>query len=103
MSTAHPRSEFATAKSDDRALVPAEPLADAIGPIPTFLPRAVDEHGRLVPLSTEQRRARAEAAMRALTAVRELPDEDPPDTLSRLMRGIDENRPRGRKLFEGMS
>jgi hypothetical protein len=102
MSTAHPRSEFETARPDERALVAAEPLADARGPIPTFLPRAVDEQGRLVPLSTEQRRARAEAAMRTLTALRDLPDEDPPDTLARLMRGIDENRAPGRKLFEGI-
>jgi hypothetical protein len=82
--------------------LPAEPLADARGPIPAFGPRALDAQGRLIPLSAEERRARAEAAMRAIQALRELPDDDPPDTSVRLMRGLDEHRPPGRKLFEGM-
>jgi hypothetical protein len=63
----------------------------------------VDEHGRLIPLPAEERRARTEAVLRTLKALRDLPDGDPPDTLERLMRGLDENRPPGRKLFEGMS
>jgi hypothetical protein len=78
-------------------------LADAEGLIPEFPPRAVDEQGRLIPLSAEERRARNEALLRALTALRGLPDDDPPDTLERLMRGVDEHRQPGRKLFGGMS
>jgi hypothetical protein len=77
-------------------------LSDAQGPIPTFPPRALDEHGRLIPLSDEERRARSEAAVRALKAIRDRPDDDPPGTTERMMRGIDANRPPGRKLFEGM-
>jgi hypothetical protein len=82
---------------------PAEALADSEGSIPAFPPRAVDELGRLIPLSAEERKARNEAVLRTLRALRGLPDEDPPDTLERMMRGLDENRPPGRKLFEGMS
>jgi hypothetical protein len=78
------------------------PLSDDQGPIPAFPPRALDEHGRLIPLSPQERRARSQAAVRALEALRRLPDDDPPGTDERLLRGIDENRLPGRKLFEGM-
>jgi hypothetical protein len=77
------------------------PLCDEQGPIPTFPPRQLDEHGRLIPLSPEERKARCEAAIRALKAIRSRPDEDPPDIEEQMMRGIDANRPPGRKLFEG--
>jgi hypothetical protein len=86
-----------------RASENAGVLADARGPIPAFPRRAVDEHGRLIPLPAEERRARTEAVLRTLAALRDLPDEDPPDTLERLMRGLDESRPPDRRLFEGMS
>src|SRR5262249_7283323 len=36
-------------------------LVDEQGPIPTFPPRQLDEHGRLVPIPEEGRRARASA------------------------------------------
>src|SRR4051812_49258518 len=78
-------------------------LADAQGPIPAFPPRAVDEYGRLIPLPAEERRARTEAVLRTLGALRDLPDEDPPDTMEQLIRGLDEHRPPGRKLFEEAS
>ena len=78
-----------------------EPLCDEHGPIPTFPPREFDEHGRLVPLSPEERKLRSEALIRAINAIRSRPDHDPPDTMERMMRGIDANRPPGRKLFEG--
>ena len=77
-------------------------LVDEQGPIPTFPPRELDEHGRLVPISEEERRARASAASRALAALDALPDEDPPETEEEMMRGIDSHRPPGQKLFEGM-
>jgi len=77
------------------------PLCDEQGPIPTFPPRQLDERGRLIRLSPAERKARSEAAIRALKAIRVRPDDDPPDIEERMMRGIDANRPPGRKLFEG--
>ena len=82
---------------------PAAALADLHGPIPAFPPRAVDEHGRLIPLTAEERRARPEAVLRTLAALRDLADDDPPDTLERLMQGLDAHRPPDRRLFEGLS
>lgn len=76
-------------------------LSDADGPIPTFPPRALDAHGRLIPIPEEERQARAAAAIRALRAIAQLPDDDPSDTEQRMMKGIDAGRPH-RKLFEGM-
>jgi len=87
----------------DRAQESAGALADVYGPIPAFPPRAVDGRGRLIPLTAEERCARSEAVVRTLAALRDLPDEDPPDTLKRLMRGLDAERPPDRRLFEGMS
>jgi len=77
-------------------------LADDFGPIPEFGPRELDEQGRLIPLSPEERKARSEAAIRALQAIRKLPDEDPPGIEAEFMRGIDENRQPGQKIFEGL-
>jgi hypothetical protein len=45
----------------------ARELDDERRPIPTFPPRAVDEQGRLIPLSPEERATRRDAAIRALT------------------------------------
>jgi hypothetical protein len=81
---------------------PAPELADDRGPIPTFPPLALDEHGRLIPPSPEERAARHEAALRALAALDQLPDDDPIDTEIEMMRGIDAFRSPGRKLFEGV-
>ena len=80
---------------------PATELRDGIGLIPIFPSRALDEHGRLIPLSPEERAARRDAAIRALKALRDLPDDDPPGTEESMMRGIDEGRAH-RPLFEGM-
>ena len=44
--------------------LPAGVLSDAEGLIPAFPPRAVDEHGRLIPLSADDRKARTEAILR---------------------------------------
>jgi hypothetical protein len=80
---------------------PVTELRDEIGLIPTFPPLAFDEHGRVIPLGPEERAARRDAAVRALKALRDLPDDDPPGTEEAMMRGIDEGRPH-RPLFEGM-
>src|SRR5438477_11833885 len=77
-------------------------LVDALGPIPTFPRRALDAHGRLVPLDPEERRARSLALERTIEALRHLPDEDPPGTEIEMMRGIDANRPPRQKLFVGL-
>jgi hypothetical protein len=86
---------------DGAGLALAPELVDAQGTIPSFPPRPIDEHGRLLPLTPEERDARRDAAIRALKAFRDLPDDDPPGAEQAMMRGIDENRPH-RRLFEGM-
>jgi hypothetical protein len=77
-------------------------LYDEMGLIPTFPPPKVDEFGRLLPISDEERAARHSAAMRALAALDKLPDNDPPDAFVEMMRGLDSRRPPGYKHFEGM-
>ena len=89
-------------RSSATPALPSSSLRDADGPIPTFPPRALDERGRLVPISAEERRARSEAVVRALKAVASLRDDDPPGTAERMMRGIDDHRPPDAKLFEGL-
>ena len=81
---------------------PVSSLCDAEGPIPTFPPRVLDARGQLVPISPEERAARSRAALRALKAIEAIPDDDPPGSAERLMRGIDDDRPEGAKLFGGM-
>lgn len=83
-------------------LPPPPPLVDDQGPIPTFPPRQLDERGRLIPISDEERGARRDAALRAIAALRNESDEDPPGTEEAMMRGIDSHRARGQKLFERM-
>jgi hypothetical protein len=61
-----------------------------------------DAQGRLLPLDPEEDRRRAEAIPKMLERWRNEPDDDPPDALEQMMRGIDENRPPGQKMFEGM-
>jgi hypothetical protein len=77
-------------------------LTDELGPIPTFPPGRLDERGRLIPLTPEERKARSDAAIRTLAAIRKLPDHDPIGIEAEFMRGIDENRPVDRKIFEGL-
>jgi hypothetical protein len=82
--------------------MPAATWSTQTGQSPRFPPRQLDEHGQLIPISDEERRARTSAAVRALAALDALPDEDPPETEEAMMRGIDSHRPPGQKLFEGM-
>jgi hypothetical protein len=92
--------ESPTAPASD--LSTPDELADELGSIPAFPPRQLDEQGRLIPLTAEERKARSQAAIRALTAIQRLPDDDPPGIEAEFMRGIDENRPADRKIFEGL-
>lgn len=77
-------------------------LRDAAGPIPTFPPRAFDEQGRLIPISPEEREARAAAAIRAIDVIANITDENDDDESWReILRDLDAHRPH-RPLFEGM-
>jgi hypothetical protein len=84
--------------------VSASELNDAEGAIPTFGAIPVDADGRIV-VSDDEWNARADAAIRALNALRELPDQDPLDTLERMMRDLDDERRQAgtRTLFDGPS
>ena len=66
-----------------------------------FPARQLDEHGRIIPISEEERRCSplSRAGGQGLDA---LPDDDPPGTEIGMMRGIDSHRPPGQKLFEGL-
>ena len=88
--------------SPDTDVSSPDELTDELGPIPTFPPRQLDERGRLIPLTPEERRARSDAAIRTLAAIAKLPDDDPIGIEAEFMRGIDENRPADRKIFEGL-
>ncbi len=77
-------------------------LTDARGIIPAFPPRPIDAIGRPIPISPEEREARRDAALRALDALDDIPDVDPPGLMEEGMRAIDAARPPGRRLFEGM-
>lgn len=76
--------------------------ADELGQIPAFPPLQLDAQGRIVPLSPEERKARAEAAIRTLKAIERIAATDSPDIMEVVMKGIDEVRPEGQKLFEGL-
>jgi hypothetical protein len=79
------------------------PLRDAEGLIPKFPPLPVDPAtGRLLPISDEERAARRAAAIRAIKAIGQIPDETETDEgWEEVYRNIDESRPH-RKLFEGL-
>ena len=74
-------------------------LRDEKGLIPAFGPVRLDEQGRIV-VSKEERRARAEAAVRMLKVIDQRPDNDPPGIEEKFMRNYDENHPH-RPQFEG--
>jgi hypothetical protein len=77
-------------------------LRDAAGPIPTFGPAKVDEHGRLLPISDEVQKARADAIRRMFAVWDTIPDDDPPGLWEEAMRNLDAGRPPGAKKFEGI-
>jgi hypothetical protein len=78
-------------------------LCDEQGLIPTFPPRASDADGRPIPVSAEERAARRAAALRAIEAIGRITDpNEPPDLVETGMRDIDDSRPAGQKLFEGL-
>lgn len=63
---------------------------------------AVDANGRLLPITDEELRARAEELARALEEIdRTAGPSDSPEVWREVMRSIDESRPH-RPLFEGM-
>jgi hypothetical protein len=64
-------------------------------------PSGCDANGRLLPISEEEQRVRAEAFARMIDEWRDLPEDDPPGSYEDALRGIDEGRPH-RKLFQGM-
>jgi hypothetical protein len=95
-----PRADQAQAPPFDAA---AEARIAAYLARPRKLPVAhFDAQGHLLPLDPEEDRRRAEALPKLLEKWRTMPDDDPPDALEQMMRGIDENRLPGQKLFEGM-
>lgn len=74
-------------------------LRDEQGLIPAFGPVKLDEQGRII-MSEEERRARMAAGIRALKALNQLPDNDPPGTEEQFMRNFDESHPH-RPQFKG--
>jgi hypothetical protein len=79
------------------------PLCDEQGPIPQFPPVALDpQSGQVIMPSAEEIAQRHAAALRALRALAQLPDNDSPDVFEQGMRDIDAERLPGQKLFEGV-
>jgi hypothetical protein len=73
---------------DDKAVLPLDP-------------RPIDENGRLLPISEEERKARSErlqAMLKELETMRGQTDTE--DRWREVMRGIDQGRPE-RPLFKG--
>src|SRR5258708_7451676 len=60
-------------------------------PIPNS---AVDERGRLLPISDEERRIRAQRILEMFEEWKSMPDDDPPGAHEEAMKGIDEERRR---------
>jgi len=65
-------------------------------------PSCLGPDGKLRRMSEEEHRRYIESALRRLDEVEQIPDgdDDPPDALEQMMRGIDETRPH-RPLFKG--
>ena len=63
-------------------------------PSPPPPKRWVDENGRMLPISAEERAARAESILAMFDRIDEMPDDDPPGAHEAAIRGIDEERRR---------
>ena len=65
-------------------------------------PSCLGPDGKLPRMSEEEHRRYVESALRRLDEVEQIPDgeDDPPDALEQMMRGIDETRVH-RPLFKG--
>jgi hypothetical protein len=65
-------------------------------------PSCLGPDGKLPRISEEEHRRYIESALRRLDEVEQIPDgdDDPPDALEQMMRGIDETRAH-RPLFKG--
>jgi hypothetical protein len=80
--------------------VSLEVLIMSTTPTPVSPRRAVDATGRALPMTEEEIRARAEAAIRALDALDDMGDEDEQrETLEALIKAIDEEPLSYRKRF----
>jgi hypothetical protein len=65
-------------------------------------PSCLGPDGKLPLLSEEEHRRYIESALRRLDEIEEIPDsdDDPPDALEQMMKGIDETRPH-RPMYKG--
>ena len=65
-------------------------------------PSCLGLDGKLPIFSEEEHRRYIESALRRLDEIEEIPDgdEDPPDALEQMMKGIDETRPH-RPMYKG--
>ncbi len=87
-------------RAEDHRPESQEAPAMAIAPTPPSTHRSVDARGRALPMTDEEIRLRAEAAIRALDALDDMGDEDEQrQTLDALMEGIDADRLSDRKRF----
>lgn len=59
----------------------------------------LDDQGRIIPMTDEERRAWAKSALEGLKAMAEIPDTDPPGSDIEFMKAIDAERPH-RPLFK---
>lgn len=96
-------SSAPTEKARDSQPPPlAADLARFLAEMPEPPTSGVDEHGRLIPLSDEEWKVRAEKLARTLAEIDRSADEsDSVEVWQEAMRSIDKARPH-RPLFEGM-
>ncbi|MGP0065180.1 MAG: hypothetical protein ACLQGP_16470 [Isosphaeraceae bacterium] len=76
-----------------------EPIDTGLQSLP---PSCLGPDGKLPRLTEEEHRRYIESTLRRLDEIEQIPDgeDDPPDALEQMMRGIDETRPH-RPMFKG--